>query len=371
MDELKSIAARLVLVLGIITLSVIAVILIVRFIFPVVIGWVISLIFYRPSRIIERVAKIPFSVSIIASMAAFFTLLSGTAIGCGILFWPDIQRILRALPAYSAQLAEALQSFFSTIIVENVDNAENWLISKGLLNKETALTIVASIEQQAVSFIEGVGKTVMIELSTIVGLLPNTLISTVITLLSAYFFVKEKTFIDQKLKSWFPQKTIRYCKRLKRSLKHYIWSYIQAQMLLLLVTVVIVLIGLLQLNVEGAPALALIAGLLDLIPLIGTGILFIPWIFYSWINGFNKLALGLAIIQIMIILLRQLLEPRVLGTKLGLHPFLTFLLMYVCFQLFGFAGVVLTPILLLSISALKRAEAFQLLWIYIKKGTIS
>lgn len=150
---------------------------------------------------------------------------------------------------------------------------------------------------------------------------------------------------------------------LKNNVFKSIGSYLKAQMIMVLICFVILYIGLLILNTGNALTLALVGALLDIIPLVGVPVIFIPWIIYLLIVGNVGLAIGLGVLLIIILVTRQLLEPKIAGNSIGVtSAFLMLSFMIVSLSLFGVAGLVLSPILLILIKELLM-QGYLMRWI--------
>ena len=119
-------------------------------------------------------------------------------------------------------------------------------------------------------------------------------------------------------------------------------------------------IGLIILNVNYAFLLALIVGLAEAIPVVGTGLIMIPWILWHVINGNMPLVLGLSVLYVLGILIRQIMEPKIVGTQIGLHPLVTLLSMYVGLKFFGVLGMFIGPISLIIVKNLQDSGIFKL-----------
>ena len=131
-------------------------------------------------------------------------------------------------------------------------------------------------------------------------------------------------------------------------------------------TTVIILVGLLILRVKHAILIALITGILDLLPYLGTGLVFVPWIIYEFITGGTKLAIGLTVLYIIVLVQRQLIEPKVLSSNIGMDPLATLVSLFVGFKLLGFIGLIAGPVTLVLLTTLHRANVFKDIWKYIK-----
>ncbi|PPA71619.1 sporulation integral membrane protein YtvI [Jeotgalibacillus proteolyticus] len=361
--------SRLILLVTGLFFALIATIAAYQFMLPVLAGGILSLFLYSPSQRLHQFSRLPLTLCITIIILCFCTASTGLIIIVGALFWNDIVRLVEQIPALFKMLADAVQNSFYQLL-PLITKIENWTHSKGLIPDYTTDSLLRSLEKQFTELIQKAGEVLFIELSLFLSTLPGMLFETVITLLSSFFFIKERERLTLKIKALLSSSFRSHVKKVAAAIRFYTWSYVQAQMLLTAITAVIVLSGLLILKIDGAPAIALAAALLDLIPLIGTSALFLPWIFYCWINELNSLMIGLIIIQSLLVASRQILEPKIIGQTLGIHPFITFLLIYLSFQSFGFMGIIFSPLILLLISTFIKSGTASLIKEYIKNGTV-
>ncbi|CAM4518194.1 AI-2E family transporter [Paenibacillus typhae] len=144
-----------------------------------------------------------------------------------------------------------------------------------------------------------------------------------------------------------------------------IGSYLKAQLILIGITFVIVLAGLLTLGTGNVLTMALICAVFDVLPLLGVSTILIPWIIYLFIVGNTSLAIGLIVLLAVVLIVRQLLEPKITGNSIGVSS--AFLMLsFVIFSMsaFGVAGLILSPILLILIKELIQQGYLQR-WIYL------
>ena len=120
-------------------------------------------------------------------------------------------------------------------------------------------------------------------------------------------------------------------------------GWLRAQGKLMLVTWVVVSGGLLLLGVRGGILWAALIALIDAVPMLGTGIILLPWALVSFLQGQQLRALGLCILFAAATLARTTLEPRLVGRQLGLDPLVTLVCLYVGYRLWGFLGLLLAP----------------------------
>ena len=171
-------------------------------------------------------------------------------------------------------------------------------------------------------------------------------------ILAAFFISfrlpKLRTLAREKLPESWKEKYLPALKRFRESLV----GWLKAQGKLALVTFSIVSLGLFVLGVRNALLWAFFVALVDAVPMLGTGIILLPWAAVSLLQGQSLRAMGLLAVYGAAALTRMTLEPRIVGRNLGLDPLLTLIAMYTGFQLWGIGGMLLTPILA---SAVKNA----------------
>ena len=98
----------------------------------------------------------------------------------------------------------------------------------------------------------------------------------------------------------------------------------------------------------------------DIMPIAGSGGILIPWALFSLVMGNYKQAIGLIIIYAMITVIRQYIEPKIVGDSLGVHPLVTLMGLYFGLKLFGFLGMFIVPITVMTLKAFNDAGRIQL-----------
>lgn len=129
---------------------------------------------------------------------------------------------------------------------------------------------------------------------------------------------------------------------------------IKAYLVLTALTFAELLLGLWVLRVSRFPLIAVVIALLDLLPILGSGTVLIPWAVYSILSDKLLLGWGLIALWAVISTIRQLLEPRVVGGQIGLHPLVTLTAMYAGFRIAGFGGMITAPLVCLLAEFLSR-----------------
>nr|WP_238480746.1 sporulation integral membrane protein YtvI [Desulforadius tongensis] len=208
--------------------------------------------------------------------------------------------------------------------------------------------------------LQSVVEVAVTSLLAFLSLVPGTVVLVMVTLLATYFITKDRSaivsFWKKILPSPYGEKSINVIQEVLQAF----WSYLKAQIILVSITMAISIIGLYIAGAEYALTLGLMVGLFDVIPVLGPATLFIPLVAWFFIAGNVALAVKLAFLYLVILVVRQLLEARVVAANLGLHPLATLIAMYVGLKFLGVIGLVLGPILLIAIqSSFKAGNILQ------------
>ena len=177
--------------------------------------------------------------------------------------------------------------------------------------------------------------------------MPAIILFIVFTIMSTYFFSVSRFSIMRNLKRQLPQSWQETAQHLYGTLAKALFGWLKAQFIILCCMFLVMFIGFTILNVHYALLIALGIAVMDALPILGSGLVMIPWIGYQLFFGSLPMGIGLAVVYVLLIFTRQSIEPRVVGGQFGLPPLWTMCAMYAGFRLFGFIGLFLGPLTLL------------------------
>lgn len=180
-------------------------------------------------------------------------------------------------------------------------------------------------------------------LSTAISL-PGIIIFVITVILSTYYMTSDKDKISGVLQANLPASWYSSIKDAKESFFAALFGYLRSLFILMCITFTELYIGFMIIGIRYAFALAFITSIIDAIPVLGTAIVLLPWAGYSFISGNPELGAALLILYAIVLISRQLIEPKILGRQLGVHPLLTLAGLYVGSKVLGFAGLILGPI---------------------------
>lgn len=201
---------------------------------------------------------------------------------------------------------------------------------------------------------------------SVVKNIPSILIGVVIGIVAWIFFTKDYNFIVNFIKLQLPEGKKNILSDFKQIFSKTVLKMVRAYALIMFITFCELFIGLSILNLIGvsnnsyAAIIAVGIAIFDILPVAGSGGILIPWAVISLILGNTGQAVGLIIIYIIISVIRQYIEPKIVGTSLGVHPIVTLAGLYFGLKLFGFMGMFIVPIAVMTLRAFNDAGRIHL-----------
>ena len=193
-------------------------------------------------------------------------------------------------------------------------------------------------------------------LASVLGRIPDSALGVGTGILSAFMISARlpqlRAFFKKKMES---TGISRYLPAVKKG-KQAALGWIKAQGLLMLVTWLTVSLGFWILGIRNGVLWAMLVALVDAVPMLGTGLVLVPWALVSFLQGQNVRALGLCALVGVASLLRTTLEPRLVGRQLGLDPLVTLICLYTGYRLLGFWGLLFAPMLAGVIFSMLKKE---------------
>ena len=197
--------------------------------------------------------------------------------------------------------------------------------------------------------------------------IPSILISIVVTVVLSCFMTADYDIITRFVYCQFPKEKRKDLTRAKQLLKLNLGKMAKAYALIMVVTFTEVFIGLTILKMIGLfnssyiAVIAVVTSIVDVIPVLGTGTIVLPWAAYSLIVGDYGMAIGLLILYATVTVIRQIVEPKLVAGQLGLPPFVTLIAMYLGLKIIGVLGVFILPIIAIMLKLLND-EGIITLW---------
>lgn len=303
----------------------------VLFFMPFVIGWLISCIANPLVVFLERKLKIRRKAGTVVVIVCVIAAVSGLGYGLGIVLWRQISGFVQEIPAMWEAVRQDFDTFGAWIdhyIGVRSPKFADALNNLGNIIGEMITNLPKSFD---FSTFEGMG--------SMVGNIASVLISIIMCMLSAYFFIADREWLGSFLNKLLPETVIRKYDVFASSLRQAVGGYFKAQFRIEIWMYVLLLIGLTVLKVRYGLLIALLIAFLDFLPFFGTGIVLIPWAIVNVVGGSYLRALGFLIIWGSGQLFRQLIQPKIMGDSIGMEPIPTLFLLFIGYRLAGVGGM--------------------------------
>ncbi|HEX3011498.1 MAG TPA: sporulation integral membrane protein YtvI [Syntrophomonadaceae bacterium] len=213
--------------------------------------------------------------------------------------------------------------------------------------------------QKAIAWLQGLMDHSINSLAQGIAFLPDLFIFLVIATVATYFIIRDRAQLRQFTLDILPGTMRSKTREIIGQLFKALVGFLKAYSILISITTAITMISLGILGVKYVLTLGIIIGLMDILPILGPGTVFVPWIMWEFISGSTRMGLSLLFVYIIISAVRQFLEPQIVGENIGLHPLATLVSLYAGLQLGGIVGMVLGPILVVIFIACYRAGLFD------------
>ncbi len=310
---------------------------------PFIIGYILCIILYPLFKILNNRYKIPKPLSSILCIAILIFLVVFLGVGVIGQIVKEGKEFIKDLPYYINSIKITFDE-----INENVKSLMT-ILPDGL--EKTFINLFDNFSSIIGEFLGNGLKNTSIK---VIKKVPNALMITIISIISCYLMLIDKENIQKFIIKQLPKKYSDKFGIVKSGIGDAVFGYIRAQLIIMCLIATICFIGLLILKAPYALFIAVVIGIIDALPVFGSGFILWPWALYNVITQNYGLAIGLIIIYVVILVTRQLVEPRILGKQIGIHPLATLMSIYVGLQIFGAFGFIIGPILMVIIKALQN-----------------
>lgn len=312
---------------------------------PFIAGFLVAALLQKTIVSLSNKLRLPKKLSALLCILLFYIVIGFLLfmLGVGVLAW--VKDVVVRLPSvYFNDIEPVLGQVFEYI--------EGFMV-------RFDLTLVELLEEFHISLSQSIGKIVsdvssmaIAAVTSTVSWLPRLFLGIVLAIISSVFFALDYGMITAFFTNLMPQSRRGLLDEVKILIGEIGVKYIKAYLFLMLITFTEMAIGLSILRVEGALTIAAFTAVVDMFPVLGTGGVVIPWAVFHLIKGNLSLGLGLLILYLVVTVVRQVLEPKIIGEQIGLHPIVILLCMYVGVQIFGITGLFVLPFTILVVKHL-------------------
>lgn len=305
---------------------------------PFVIGAVIALLVQKPALIISSKTKIKRSV---AAAGLALTLFVGTAVlilflgikgisaAAGLI--KEISGLARELSGIFLSIRSTVDSFFSRLPEELTSFAAEMYDSA---LSSLALSVTSFISSAAA----GAAKNA-----------PSFILSCVVCAAAGCYIAADFPKLAKFIRGICGKKIYANSLRVKGILADCVFKLVKGYLLIMALTFTELFIGFIILRIKYAPLLAALIAVIDILPVLGTGTVLVPWAAVELLLGKTAAGIGLAVLYGIITLVRNFAEPKIIGKQIGINPIFTLIAMFVGIKLLGIAGIFILPVTLIVV----------------------
>ena len=313
-----------------------------RYLLPFVIALPIALAMEPPVRLLAR-RRVPRSLAVGIVMTVYFGILLAAGFLIASRIAAEVMDLAKEIPDAGRFLAKLF------------DDLSQWSRSMYLrLPKE----VVGPLQQSLLDLAAraaGVMTSLAGSILNLLTSLPNLLLFAMFTLIATFFIARDRDRFSEMFSRMVPAATYAKLLGLKNSLGRSLAGFLKAQLILMTLTFSECFIGLSLLGIRYALVISLLTALVDILPVLGTGTVLLPWALVAIVLGQTGTGVGLLVLYLVMTVIRYALEPRIVGGQLGLHPLVSLMAMFAGLQLLGVAGLLLGPALVVAGQAVMKS----------------
>jgi sporulation integral membrane protein YtvI len=310
---------------------------------PFIIAFILSSLIEPVVGFMERKIKIPRKVGSIVSILLVLSIV-GTILGL------LINRLVKEIVNVYNQINEIFGSMqqFIEAMIEKVNSI---YISLPKTISDTLDQYFADAASNAKEILDPIVKGA----TNFTMSLPQAMVFLVVTVLATYFMTSDRNKINSFLDKQIPGQWMDKTRNVMNKLFSALFGWLRAQLILMTVTFTELTIAFIVMRVENGLLIALLIAIVDALPVFGVGAVLIPWGIVELLSANYQRGLSLLLLYVIVIVIRQLIEPKIIGKQIGIHPLLTLFSMYLGLQLFGILGMIIGPVLMVIIKSILGA----------------
>ncbi|MBR3305550.1 MAG: sporulation integral membrane protein YtvI [Christensenellaceae bacterium] len=275
-----------------------------------------------------------------------------------------ITGIINYLISRGGKIVSSIPSFYYNTVQPGIQNTfdalSEWASGFGTSFDDVIEMIGPHVLSSLGSFVSSLSGKAITFISGIASGIPSFLLNTLISIIAMVFIVLDLDRIKSFVKNNASERTVELIRKAKTSFGEVILKYIKSYFIIFLISIIENSIGLLIIGQKQPFLIGLMIAIVDVFPILGSGTVLIPWGIICLFTGDIKKGIGLLVLYVVIVILRQVIEPRIIGKRIGMRPIVTLVCMIVGAKLFGGIGLLGVPIAAAIITDLNRSGAIHL-----------
>ena len=304
---------------------------------PFVIAFVVAYLLKAPIRLLQEKLHVPPKLAAILTVLLFYGIIGALLSLLGLRALSGLSNLIQSLPML---YSDYIQPLIWSILID---------IEDFIMRLEPSL--MEALEGMGTQFVQSLGNMVsslsvkaMSAVSGLASALPGLFIKLVVMIISTFFIAVDYDRLTGFCLRQLNEKAQNIVVEIKEYVIGTLFVCLRSYLIIMSITFVELSIGLSLIRIPHGVLIALLISIFDILPVLGTGGIMIPWVVLSLVQGNLSRALGLLVIYLVITVIRNIIEPKIVGKQLGLHPVVTLACMFVGAEFAGVIGLFGLPI---------------------------
>lgn len=326
-----------------------------RFFAPLVVAWIVAMIANPVVHFLEKRIRIMRKHGTALIIVFVLVVICGALYGIGVLMIGQVSSLMEELPTVYASvvdnLNELLQRLHSRyhVIPGNVQG----ILDSGEKNPQDYIMTALN------GVLEGMQGGTFSKMGSAASSLIDFIVYAVLTILASYFMTVEMDRIDRYFRENTPEGIQTFFGKVSDICKKAIGGYFKAHFQIMVVIFFITVIPFSFMGISYSALLALIIAVVDFLPFFGAGTILWPWAIYKLTIGSYRYAAILLVLYLVVMVVRQLLEPKLIGDSVGIHSFAMLIYMLIGYRLGGMLGLIISIPVGMILAACYREGMFE------------
>lgn len=307
-----------------------------KYLTPFVLAIIIASLMQKPAIFISRKTKIKKEITAAILTMGVYLLFAALL---SFIIYESIY-LISALVSKSPDFLNVISNWLSVLY----DKTEDLLSG---ISPELYEEIISVIKETVENFVMKFSGVFSSFITSVAKSIPSVFISSIVALVASCYIAKDYDKLKKFIRGIISDKVHKTIVRVKKIVNKSIFGILKGYLLLFLITFVQLTVGFFIIRIKYAPLIALIISVVDFLPVLGTGIVLIPWGIFSILMGDAFVGFSIIALYLINMVVRNFAEPKILGKQMGINPLFTLFSMFLGLKFFGFWGLLLFPLALI------------------------
>lgn len=304
------------------------------YLFPFLIGVIIAYLVQKPAKFLNSKIKLKKQICAAVLSVVFYIIIVGVLTLLCWLLYNQINTLIKFFSS-NRSITYHIENVFEFVenLFENLDSELQYTLKK--VTDETVGGFISKIS----AFLSSI-------VASFVKKIPTLLISSVVTVVATCYIAKDFERLKQFVKGFVSEGIYKKTIEIKNVFTDCFLKFVVGYFWLFLITLSELLIGLMLLNIRHFIIISILIAIVDLLPVFGTGSVLLPWAVVAFVSNDYKLGIGLTVLYVLIVIVKNFAEPKIIGKQIGINPLFTLLFIFLGLRLGGIMGMIVLPIAL-------------------------